>query len=150
MEEFPMRNFSTVLMATALLGGCVQAQSPSAAPTMAPVAATVPRLPAIADSEPDVTAQVSNLLAQAGASALPREQLSSNAQIALNGPATAEMAAALRPCGTAPALELLTRTTKGEDRNYLYRAPCNGTPLLVEITFGKGARVNHLLVRQER
>ncbi|MFL6660177.1 MAG: hypothetical protein ACJ8GW_18980 [Massilia sp.] len=145
-----MRNFSTVLLATALLGGCVQAQSPSAVPAMAPVMASAPRMAAISDSEPDVTAQVSNLLAQAGASALPREQLSSNAQNALDAPATAQMAAALRPCGTAPALELLSRTTKGEDRNYLYRAPCNGKPLLVEITFGKGARVNHLLVRQER
>jgi hypothetical protein len=145
-----MRTTSTFLMATALLYGCAQAEAPAPAaaslPALVPVAAG---MPAIADSEPAVTAQVAALLGRLGANALPQDQLTDNARAALDAPQLAQMAAALRPCGNPPALELLSRTTKGEDRNYLYRAPCHATPLLVEIVFNKAAKINRLAVRPE-
>lgn len=141
-----MRTYTAILMATALLAGCAQAQAP--APKAAPAAAAR-ALPAIPDTEPDVTAQVAALLGQLGASAIAPDQLSENARAELGTPQQQQMGAALRPCGNPPALELLSRTTKGEDRNYLYRAPCHAKPLLVEINFNKAARVSHLAVRPE-
>lgn len=130
-----MRIDGILLTAAALLAGCAQAQAPA------------PR--AIPDAEPGVTAQVGALLAQLRRDDLPREQLTGKAQAALNAGALQQMQAALRPCATPPALELLSRTTKGEDRNYLYRALCSHTPLLVEINFNKAAKVDLLVVRPE-
>jgi hypothetical protein len=128
-----MRIYAILLTATALLSGCAQAQISKAIP----------------DAEPGVTAQVSALLAQLRRQALPREQLTDKALAALNQTALQQMEAALQPCATPPALELLTRTTKGEDRNYLYRALCSNTPLLVEINFNKAAKVDRLVVQPE-
>lgn len=130
-----MRTHGILLAAAVLLSGCAQARAP------------VPK--AIADAEPDVTAQVAALLAQLRQNALPREQLTGKAQAALNTSALQQMQAALQPCSMPPALELLSRTTKGEDRNYRYRALCSSTPLLVEINFNKAARVDRLVVQPE-
>jgi hypothetical protein len=117
----------------AVLSACAQAQPP------------LPKAPAIADSEPDVSEQVRAALGQAGMGTLAPDQLTDNARAALS----AGTVSALRPCGAAPAVELLRRSTKGEVRQYLYRLPCHGTPLLVEIDFGKGARISRLNVRPE-
>lgn len=130
-----MRIYGIVPLAAALLWGCAQAQV--AAPK------------AIADAEPDVTTQVGALLAQLRQDGLPRDRLTDKAHAALTVPALQQMRAALLPCSTPPALELLARTTKGEDRNYLYRALCSSTPLLVEINFNKAARVDRLVVRPD-
>jgi len=130
-----MRIYGIILIAATLLSGCAQARAP--APT------------AIADTEPDVTAQVGALLAQLRQHALPPGQLTSKAQAALNASALQQMQAALQPCATPPTLELLSRTTKGEDRNYLYRALCSNTPLLVEINFNKAQKVDRLVVQPE-
>lgn len=130
-----MRMHGILLIAAALLSGCAQARAPARK--------------AIADTEPDVTAQVGTLLAQLRQNGLPREQLTGKAQAALNASALQQMQAALQPCATPPALQLLSRTTKGEDRNYLYRALCSSTPLLVEINFNKAAKVDRLVVQPE-
>jgi hypothetical protein len=130
-----MRINKFVLMATVILTACAQAQAP--APKSIP------------DAEPDVTAQVAALLVQLGQGALPRAQLSDKAQTALTAPQLQQMGAALRPCAQPPTLELVARTTKGEDRNYLYRALCPNTPLLVEINFNKAAKIDRLVVRPE-
>ena len=126
-----MRIFWTAIL---LLCGCAQAQAPA------------PK--AIPDAEPDVTLQVGALLAQLGRGTLPAAWLTDKAQAAL-APQLPQMAAALRPC-PAPSLELLARTSKGEDRLYLYRALCPATPLLVEIDFNKAAKINRLALRPER
>jgi hypothetical protein len=132
---YAMRICPIFLTTAALLAGCAQAQAPA------------PK--AIPDTEPDVTAQVSALLMQSRQDTLPREQLTDKAQTALDVATKQQMRAALQPCTTPPTLELLSRTTKGEDRNYLYRALCASTPLLVEINFNKAARVDRLVVRPE-
>lgn len=132
-----MRIERTLLIAAALLAGCAQ------------TLAQAPLLPAIADAEPDVTQQVGVVLTQLRDNALPREQLTDKAHAALTDPVLRQMGAALQPCATPPVLALLSRTTKGEDRNYLYRALCGSTPLLVEINFNKAARIDRLVVRAE-
>ncbi len=139
-----------MMMMTAMLSGCARVPAAlAAAPVPRPLSTAAPAAAAIPDTEPDVTQKVAAVLAQLGQGGLPREQLTDKAQAALT-PQLAQMAAALRACGTPPALELLSRTTKGEDRNYLYRAPCHGTALLVEIVFAKGSRINFLALRPER
>ena len=95
------------------------------------------------------TRQVGSLLAQATQGALAQDQLTDNARSALAGPQLAAIESLLRKCATLPELELLERTTKGEDRQYLYRARCAGTPLLVAIDFNKAAKINRLSVREE-
>jgi len=128
-----MRIDWTLLATAALVSGCAQAQ----------------RLPPIGDTEPDVTQQIAVVLTQLRNNAVPREQLTDKAHAALSAPLLRQMGVALQPCATPPALELLSRTTKGEDRNYLYRALCGNTTLLVEINFNKAARIDRLVVRSE-
>ena len=108
------------------------------------------KVPAIADAEPDVTQQVSAFLGNAGQGRFATGQLSDNGRAAMTSAKMREASALLAPCGTSPALELLARTTKGEDRQYRYRAPCGGKALLVEIDFNKGAKINRLVVTPER
>lgn len=133
-----MRTAASACVIALLLNACAQAQGPAA-----PVRA------AIADAEPDVTQQVQAILGHVAAGTLGLEVLTDNARTAMPAAGLQAMAAALRPCGNPPALELLERSTKGEDRLYLYRAPCAGKALLVEIGFAKGARINRLQVRPQ-
>lgn len=131
-----MRRTITVLVAMMSLSACAQAQ-----PQPGPQAA-------IADAEPDVTQQVAAVLERVRAGMLGPEELTDNARAAYPASQLRTMAEALRPCAKPPALALLSRTTKGEDRNYRYRALCP-TPLMVEIVFNKGGRINHLSVQPE-
>lgn len=124
-----------------LLSACAQAPGP--------VPAAAPARAAIADAEPDVTAQVQAILARMAGGTLAPDALTDNARAAMPAGGLQAMGAALRRCGGPPALELLERSTKGEDRLYLYRAPCAGKPLLVEMGFAKGARINRLQVRPQ-
>lgn len=130
-----MRHALPVIVAASMLSACAHAQ------TRAPKA--------IPDTEPEVTRQVGSLLAQATQGALARDLLTDNARTALADPQLAAITSLLRKCATGPELELLERTSKGEDRQYLYRARCAGTPLLVAIDFNKAAKVNRFSVREE-
>lgn len=136
-QENMVRTIVAGVLAWAMLGGCAQAAPKQVA--MAP----------IADTEPDVTQQVSAVLGSIAQGSFEPGRLTDNARAATTAQQMQAMAAALRPCGTTPALELLQRTTKGEDRQYVYRAPCGGSAQIVEINFSKGARIHKLVVRAE-
>lgn len=127
-----MRIACTALLLSAFISACAGAQ-----------------VPAIDDSEPDVTGQVAAILARTAQGALAAEPLTDNARAALDAPRMEQLRTALGACAQPGKLELLERKTKGEERQYLYRAPCGGKPLLVEINFGKGARISHLSVRPQ-
>ena len=141
-----MRRYFAGLMACTALGACAQ----TTAPAHQGGTPAAPALAAIVDAEPDVTRQVGELLGRAGQGALAPDQLTDNARAAMSAASMQAMMVALRPCGATPALELLRRTTKGEDRQYVYRVPCGGDPQVVEIDFNKGAKVNRLTVRREQ
>ncbi len=143
-----MRHFYAGLMACTLLGACAHTQLPAVAAMPAAIE-SAPKAAAIADAEPDVTKQVSAFLGSAGQGMFGTEKLTDNARTAMTVDQMRETSRMLAPCGTAPALELLARTTKGEDRQYQYRAPCGGNALLVDIDFNKGAKINKLEVRPE-
>ncbi len=130
-----------------LLAGCFAAATLSACAQAQPPAVAAPA--AVQDMEPDVTRQVQALLAQAAGTGLAPDALTDNARAALDAARLQQIGAALKACGALPALELLERRTKGEDRMYVYRAPCAGKPLLVDIDFNKGGRVNRLVVRPQ-
>ena len=135
-----LSNFSLCLCA-ALLLGCAQA-GVAPLPTM--------RAQAIEDMEPDVTRQVGEVLAQLAEGKVPRERFTERASEAHDAAAAIALAAQLRPCPRPIALALLERSTKGEDRQYLYRAACGQQGLLVEIVFNKAARINKLAVRADK
>lgn len=150
-----MHRYATVLIAMMSLSACAQAEpAPAHAPAQqAAAAAAVPadasaRPAAIDDTEPDVTRQVSAILEKVRAGLLAPDDMTENARTAYPASQLQRMARALRPCSKPPVLELLARTTKGEDRNYRYRALCP-TPLMVEIVFNKGGRISHLSVAPE-
>lgn len=130
-----MRPTLPVIVAAFMLSACAHAQTRAAK--------------SIPDTEPEVTRQVGALLAQATHGALAPDQLTDNARTALADPQLAAIKSLLRKCATSAELELLDRTTKGEDRQYLYRARCAGTPLLVAIDFNKAAKVNRFSVSEE-
>lgn len=130
-----MRTACMLLSAAFLACACASAQPPVAK--------------AIPDAEPEVTAQVAALLGNVANNTLAPEALTDTLRAALPEARLKEMGAALRRCGNAPALELLQRTTKGEDRQYVYRAPCAASALVIAIDFNKGARVNRLEVRAQ-
>lgn len=113
-----MRHLVSVLLTGALAAGCAVA-APGEPPPKA-----------IDDVEPEVTREV--------AAALSR----------MAGDAGAEAAPLLRGCPAAVPLELLRRTTKGEERSYLYRGRCQA-PLLVSVTYGKAANIKQLSVKAE-
>lgn len=150
-----MHRYATVLIAMMSLSACAQAEPARAhAPAQqAAAAAAVPadasaRPAAINDTEPDVTRQVSAILEKVRAGLLAPDDMTENARTAYPASQLQRMARALHPCNKPPVLELLARTTKGEDRNYRYRALCP-TPLMVEIVFNKGGRISHLSVAPE-
>jgi|GEM_PF-1036908 len=130
-----MRIACIAVLAAAFLAACASAQAPAAK--------------AIDDTEPDVTQQVAAILGRTAQGSLAAEPLTENARATLDASRTQRIAATLHSCRELNALELLERRTKGEERQYLYRAPCGGQPLLVEIWFGKGARISHLNVRPQ-
>ena len=113
-----MRITSTLLLSGLLVSGCAWSEPP-------------PRpMPAIEDTEPAVTAEVAAALARVA------------------GDPQADTAPLLRACPSALPLALLQRSVKGEERTYLYRAPCP-TPLLVTVTYGKAATIKQLTVKKE-
>ncbi|MES2739474.1 MAG: hypothetical protein V4754_00765 [Pseudomonadota bacterium] len=131
-----------LMMVVALACGCA-----GAAPDgrVAPAAGPAP----IADQEPDVTAQVSDILAQYVAGSLTPERYTERAGAALLPDQAAQTAARLRAFGELDKLELLARSTDGEDRLYRYRARYRQGGAVVDITFSKGGRIARLAVRPE-
>lgn len=142
-----MRHLYAGLMACAALGACAQAPLPTVVPAVKPAEAA--KVAAIPDAEPEVTQQVSRLLGRAGQGLFTTEQLTDSARTVLTIDQMRTISGTLAPCGTTPALELLRRTTRGEDREYVYRAPCGGNALLVAIDFNKAGKINKLEVQLE-
>ena len=116
-----MRITSTLLLSGLLVAGC--AWSGQGGDERRP-------MKAIDDVEPAVTAEVAAALGRIAAD--PQ----------------AASAPLLRGCPSTVPLELLQRTVKGEERNYLYRALCP-TPMLVTVTYGKAATIKQLSVQKE-
>jgi hypothetical protein len=107
-------------------------------------ASVTPPAAAIEDVEPEVTRQVAEVLERMSNGDVPRERFTERASESLEA---AAIAAKLRPCPRPIAPALLERTTKGEDRQYLYRIPCGQQDLLAAIDFNKAARINSLIVQ---
>ena len=131
-----------------LLLGCAQAAVSPAQPA-SPAQAAVPARAPIQDNEPDVTRQVAGLLQQIGHGNPDRANMTERAAAALDAAAASAMGAQLQPCPQPLALSLLERSTKGEDRQYLYRVACGAGSLLAEVDFNKAARINRLALRPE-
>ena len=142
-----MRTMCTFLLASLVLSACAQSVPPAA--LQASPAATAVRNPIIADAEPEITQQVAATLERLRAGLMAPDEMTDSARAALSSSQLQKMAAALKGCAKPPTLELLSRTTKGEDRHYHYRALCTPAPAMVEIVFNKGGRINLLSVMPE-
>lgn len=127
-----MRRVLSLTLTCALAAGCAlpAAQAQRAAATVESGAAAAAAAVPIEDVEPEVTKEVGAALARKGAEA-----------------GTAE-AALLRACPAPLQLELLRRSTDGEERSYLYRVRCPA-PLLASATYGKNAAIKRLTLQAE-
>lgn len=102
---------------------------------------------AIPDLEPDVTAQVAEVLEGVADGKPALERFTERGASHLSAPG---LTAALKGCPRPLVLELLSRAVNGEDRLYVYRAKCQGQALRIAIDFNKAARVNRLELAPER
>ena len=102
---------------------------------------------AIPDQEPDVTAQVADILAAVADATPATERFTERGASYLAVPG---LPATLNSCPRPIALELLSRNVFGEDRLYVYRTKCGRQWLRIAIDFNKAARVNRLELAPER
>src|SRR6202008_2223202 len=93
------------------------------------------------DSEPQVTAELTEVLSRIAAGETPQERFTERGAAMTLASGTA--ARQLRSC-PAPSLRLLDRRVKGEDRQYLYRVECSGETWQLEVDYNKAARINRL------
>jgi hypothetical protein len=99
------------------------------------------------DSEPQVTAELTEVLSRIATGESPRERFTERGAAMTLASGTA--ARQLHTC-PAPALRLLDRRVKGEDRQYLYRVDCGAETWQLEVDFNKAARINRLELRPLR
>ncbi|WP_342116944.1 hypothetical protein [Pseudoduganella sp. OTU4001] len=102
---------------------------------------------AIPDLEPDVTAQVIDMLDDLADGKPAQERFTEKGASYLSVPG---LSAALQGCSRPFALELLSRNVNGEDRMYVYRAKCKPKALRIAVDFNKAARINRLEIAAER
>ncbi len=102
---------------------------------------------AIPDVEPDVTAQVVDVLEGLANGKAGQERFTEKGASYLAVPG---LSAVLQGCSRPFALELLSRNVNGEDRLYVYRAKCQPKPVRIAIDFNKAARINRLELAPER
>ena len=139
------------MIRTRLALGMLALACASACNAIAPLEAAQNTHPpkAIPDQEPEVTAQVKELLKQYAAEGIGADRLTTKAGMALAQPEAKARQAALRDWGALSALELLERKTFGEDRLYRYRARFAARTALLDISFNKGGRVDTLVIASE-
>lgn len=106
-----------------------------------------PAAHALPDEEPEVTAQVVDVLEGLADGKPAQERFTERGASYLADPG---LAAAMKGCSRPFVLELLSRAVNGEDRMYVYRAQCAPRPLRIAIDFNKAARINRLELAPER
>lgn len=102
---------------------------------------------AIPDTEPDVTAQVAEVLESVADARPAPDRFTERGASYLTTPG---LPALMKGCPRPLALELLSRNVNGEDRLYVYRAKCQPQALRIAIDFNKAARINRLEMAPER
>jgi len=101
----------------------------------------------VPDAEPQVTAEVTEVLTRIAAGETPQERFTERGAATTLASGTA--ARQLHSC-PAPSLRLMDRQVKGEDRLYLYRVDCGMESWYLEIDYNKAARINRLALRPAR
>jgi hypothetical protein len=122
-----MRKLFVLPLACAVISGCACAQPQ--------------------DTEPQVTAEVTEVLSRIAAGQTPQERFTERGAAMTLGSGSA--ARQLRGC-LAPSLRLLDRRVDGEDRQYLYRVDCGDQTWQLEVDYNKAARINRLELRPMR
>lgn len=102
---------------------------------------------AIPDVEPEVTAQVIDVVESLADGKPAQERFTERGASYLAVPGLSDM---LKRCPRPISLELLSRNVNGEDRLYVYRAKCKPHALRIAIDFNKAARINRLELAPER
>jgi hypothetical protein len=101
---------------------------------------------AIPDAEPDVTAQVADVLEALADGKTAPDRFTERGATYLAVPG---LPALMKGCSRPLLLELLSRNVNGEDRLYVYRAKCQPQALRIAIDFNKAARINRLELAPE-
>ena len=104
--------------------------------------------PAIAETEPAVAERVRNIFAQIADGKLP-DGLSSKVADKLSPEFLKMVSEDIRDWGTLRKVEALSRSTDGEMRLYRYRLNYASGALLVDMSLGKGDKVEQLRMRPD-
>jgi hypothetical protein len=102
---------------------------------------------AIPDVEPEVTAQVREVLEGLADGKPAQERFTERGATYLSAPG---LQATLAGCPRPLELALISRNVNGEDRLYVYRAKCQRQAVRIAIDFNKAARINRLELAPER
>ena len=103
----------------------------------------------IADSEPAVTAQVRELVAQIARGRVEPGQLSDNAAAIYTEARVKSIAGQMSELGALKSVELIERKVDGETRSYRYRFMFANETVLAGVKFDKANRIDQLSLRPE-
>lgn len=129
-------------VAAASASASAAANTPAAAPVAASTPAAAGAAKAIEDQEPAVTAQLREVLQKIADGSIGQEYFTDRAIASLFPQVMKTHGERLRALGGVSGLELLSRTVDGENRLYRYRVLGPNGTLLMDVVYGKSARIN--------
>lgn len=106
-------------------------------------------LKAIEDKEPQVTAQVKNLIEKLATGTIDQNLFSAKAKALFFPDAAKELSDGLKALGAPERIELLERDDDGDTRIYRYRFTFKEAALIFTIGFDKEGKIAGLRVREE-
>lgn len=127
--------------------------SASTSAAVVPVAASAPAAAGAAkvieDQEPAVTAQLREVLQKIADGSIGQDYFTDRAIASLFPQQVKTQGERLRALGGVSGLELLSRTVDGENRVYRYRVLGPNGKLLLDVVYGKSARINQFALSSE-
>lgn len=126
------------------------ASTPAAlVPVAASAQAAAGAAKAIEDQEPAVTAQLREVLQKMADGSIGQDYFTERAIASLFPQVVKTHGERLRALGGVSGLELLSRTVDGENRVYRYRVLGPNGKLLIDVVYGKSARINQFALSGE-
>lgn len=138
-----------------MLIGCAQPangeQPASGSMALAAASAAASKRPAkaIDDQEPGVTAQLRDVLQKMADGSITPEPFTERAVAALFPGQIRNYGERLHGLGALQGMELLSRTVDGENRVYQYRLLYQNGKMILDVIYGKSARINQLALSPE-
>ncbi len=145
----PAKSATPAVIVAATSSAASSAANAPAIPVAASAQAAAGAAKAIEDQEPAVTAQLRELLQKIADGSIGEDYFTGRAIASLFPDQMKSHTERLRALGGLSGLELLSRTVDGENRVYRYRVLGPNGKLLMEVVYGKSARINQFALATE-